>query len=79
MPPKVVEVEARGTVECFHAEEGWGAIISDAMEGNALVHFSMIETSGFRALRAGQHVEFRFVADRGQDGCTHQATWVRPL
>jgi cold shock protein len=73
------EIEAVGTVEFFSAEEGWGAVVSEAMDGNAFVHFSMIEMEGFRTMKPGQAVEFRYLPERGQGGCRHQATWVRTV
>ena len=72
------DVYARGRVKFFEAEEGWGAIESDAAPGDVFVHYSIIEGSGFRFLDAGDLVEFRFDTP-GQDGCAHRATWARRL
>ena len=46
---------ARGFVKFFKPDKGWGAITSDALpEGSdAWVHFSVIESDGYRALDAG--------------------------
>lgn len=47
----------RGTVKWFNSEKGYGFISSE--EGNdVFVHFSAIQTEGFRTLEEGQEVEF---------------------
>lgn len=68
-----------GVVKFWHAEKGWGAISSaDLPEGrDAWAHFSMIDMPGYRTLRPGQEVEFRFRAQR-QDSFDYVADWVRP-
>jgi CspA family cold shock protein len=68
------------TVERWDEEEGWGALAaSDEMPGGAFVHFSAIQTEGYRALRPGQIVEARIEAlDFEQDGYRYRATAVWP-
>jgi cold shock protein len=47
----------RGTVKWFSAEKGYGFITPE--EGaDVFVHFSAIQTNGYRKLEAGEHVEF---------------------
>jgi CspA family cold shock protein len=48
---------ATGTVKWFNSEKGYGFI---AREGGAdvFVHYSQIQSSGFRSLEEGQKVEF---------------------
>jgi cold shock protein len=67
-----------GTVKFFKPEKGWGAIASsDLPEGfDAWVHFSVIETDGYRALEAGDSVEFSY-EEAQQDSFRFRATWVR--
>lgn len=70
---------SEGVVEWFSDEEGWGAISAPEVPGGCFVHFSNIETSGYRALRAGQHVRFTF-EEPGilQDGYRYRALGVWP-
>ncbi len=54
-----------GTVKWFNSEKGYGFITSE--EGlDIFVHFSAINTDGFKSLDEGQAVEFEVVdGDRG--------------
>ncbi|SJZ89011.1 cold shock protein (beta-ribbon, CspA family) [Pilibacter termitis] len=48
---------AQGTVKWFNADKGFGFITSE--EGNdVFVHFSAIQTDGFKTLEEGQPVSF---------------------
>jgi CspA family cold shock protein len=55
----------QGTVKWFNAEKGFGFI--EVEGGNdVFVHFSAIQTDGFKSLDEGQRVEFEIVdGDRG--------------
>ena len=55
-----------GNVKWFNAEKGYGFITSD--EGKDIfVHYSSIQSDGFRTLEEGQAVNFDVVeSDRGQ-------------
>ncbi len=47
----------QGTVKWFNAEKGYGFVQQD--EGpDVFVHYSQIQTDGFRSLDEGQRVEF---------------------
>ncbi len=48
---------AIGTVKFFNSEKGYG-FISREGEADIFVHYTNIEGSGYRALEAGQRVEF---------------------
>lgn len=63
-----------GTVKWFNASKGYGFI---AREGgpDVFVHYSAIQSEGFRNLEEGQQVEFE--VERGNKGL--QAANVRPL
>jgi CspA family cold shock protein len=50
----------QGTVKWFNAEKGYG-FIEQENGGDVFVHFSAIQTDGFRTLEEGQRVEFDVV------------------
>lgn len=68
---------AQGTVKWFNAEKGYGFIAVDGGGPNddVFVHYTAIETSGFRTLDEGQRVEFE--TTQGPKG--PQADKVRPI
>ena len=66
---------ATGTVKWFNAEKGYGFIAVDGSSDDVFVHYSAIETSGFRSLDEGQKVEF----DVTQGPKGQQAEHVKPL
>ena len=66
---------AQGTVKWFNAEKGFGFIEHDGGGADVFVHFSAIQSSGYRSLEDNQRVEFEVTA--GQKG--PQAENVRPL
>ena len=66
---------AQGTVKWFNAEKGYGFIAVDGSSDDVFVHYSVIETSGFRSLDEGQKVEF----DVTQGPKGQQAEHVKPL
>ncbi len=49
---------AQGTVKWFNADKGFGFINVDGSTNDVFVHYSAIETSGFRTLEENQRVEF---------------------
>ena len=54
-----------GTVKWFSAEKGYGFIEVEGGD-DVFVHFSAIQTDGFRTLEEGQKVEFEIAdSDRG--------------
>ena len=65
---------ATGTVKWFNAEKGYGFI--EREDGDDLfVHYSAIQTSGYRTLEEGQRVEF----DLGPGKNGEEAQNVRPI
>ena len=49
---------AQGTVKWFNAEKGFGFITVDGGGADVFVHYSTIQTDGFRSLDENQRVEF---------------------
>ena len=50
----------KGTVKWFNAEKGFG-FISVEGEDDVFVHFSAINSEGYKTLEEGQQVEFEVV------------------
>ncbi|MBD8060625.1 cold-shock protein [Cellulomonas sp. JH27-2] len=66
---------AQGAVKWFNSEKGYGFIAQDGGGADVFVHYSAIDTQGYRSLDEGQRVEFDITqGDKGP-----QAEHVRPL
>lgn len=48
----------RGTVKWFNAEKGYGFISKEDGTGDVFVHYTAIQSEGFRTLNEGDIVEF---------------------
>ena len=66
---------AQGTVKWFNSEKGYGFISQDEGGPDVFVHFSAIQSSGYRSLEENQRVEFEIA--QGAKG--PQAEQVRPI
>lgn len=55
-----------GTVKRFNKIKGYGFITPDNSESELFVHFSAIQTEGYRELKEGQRVDF--VVSHGDKG-----------
>jgi len=66
---------AEGTVKWFNADKGYGFIAPDDGSADVFVHFSAIQSDGYRSLQENQRVEFSV----GQGNRGPQAEQVRPL
>ncbi|GAA4719142.1 cold-shock protein [Isoptericola chiayiensis] len=66
---------AQGTVKWFNGEKGYGFITPDDGGQDLFVHYSSIQSDGYRTLDEGQSVEFE--VGQGQKG--PQAEQVQPL
>ncbi len=64
----------KGQVKWFNAEKGFGFVTRDNGE-DVFVHFSAINSNGFKTLEEGQTVEFEVV--QGEKG--KQAANVTPV
>lgn len=56
----------RGTVKWFNASKGYGFISREYGQGDVFVHFSAIQSDGYKSLNEGDAVEFEVV--KGQKG-----------
>ena len=56
----------RGVVKWFSAEKGYGFISREDEGGDVFVHYSAIQTDGYRTLEQGDTVEFEIT--QGQKG-----------
>jgi len=66
---------AQGTVKWFNSDKGFGFINVDGGNEDVFVHFSAIESNGYRSLDENQRVEFEVT--QGPKG--PQAQRVRAL
>ena len=48
----------QGTVKWFNPEKGYGFIANDEGGDDVFVHFSAIQSEGYKTLEEGQQVEF---------------------
>ena len=55
-----------GTVKWFNAEKGFGFATPDGGGPDVFVHYSSIQTSGYRSLDEGQRISFDI--EQGQKG-----------
>ncbi|CAB5019487.1 MAG: cold-shock protein [Actinobacteria bacterium] len=53
---------AQGTVKWFNAEKGYGFIAQDGDGPDVFVHYSAIQSDGYRSLDENQRVEFEITA-----------------
>jgi len=65
----------QGTVKWFNAEKGFGFIATDDNGPDVFVHYSAIQSDGFRTLEENQRVAFE--ASQGAKG--PHADTVRPI
>ncbi len=63
-----------GTVKWFNQEKGYGFIEVDGTDKDVFVHYSSIETDGFKTLDQDQRVEFEI----GEGPKGPQAEHVKP-
>ncbi len=66
-----------GTVKWFNSQKGYGFLTNDNGGEDIFVHFSAIETDGFKTLEEGQKVTFDIEADP-KDSRKMKASNVRP-
>ena len=66
---------ATGTVKWFNADKGFGFISPDDGSADVFVHFSAIQSSGYRTLNENDKVSYE--VEQGPKGL--QAENIRPL
>lgn len=64
-----------GKVKWFNNAKGYGFVLAECADEDLFVHYSSIEMTGYRTLRAGQEVSFDI--QQGPKGL--HAVNVRPL
>ena len=67
----------KGTVKWYNAEKGYGFLSNDEGGEDVFVHFSAIQTDGYRTLEEGQKVEFEEEMDERKGKL--RAVNVKPL
>jgi cold shock protein len=73
--PRRRQQMAQGTVKWFNADKGFGFIAPDDGTADVFVHYSAIDTGGYRSLEENQKVEYS--VNQGPKG--PQAAQVRAL
>ncbi|NUL02913.1 cold-shock protein [Streptomyces lunaelactis] len=66
---------ATGTVKSWDANKGYGFVSQDDGGADVFVHFSVIQSNGYRGLEENQRVEYEVT--QGPKG--PQAEMLRPL
>jgi cold shock protein len=74
-PERTEQHMAQGTVKWFNSEKGFGFIAPDDGSKDVFVHFSAIQSSGYKSLEDNQRVEY----DTAQGPKGPQAENVRGL
>ena len=54
---------AKGTVKWFNEKKGCGFIVDPAVGTDIFVHFSAIQSDGFKTLQEGDQVEYELYTD----------------
>ena len=75
MHENIEQYMPEGTVKWFNADKGFGFIAPSEGGDDLFVHFSEIQSSGYKTLDEGQRVSFE--VGQGQKG--PQAQQVTPL
>jgi len=71
---------AQGTVKWLHADKGFGFIAPDDGGADVFVHFSAIDSSGYRTLEENQKVEYNVTqGPKGPQAAQVRAVCQQPL
>ena len=74
-PDEVTQLMQYGTVKWFNDAKGFGFIAPEDGSADVFVHYSAIDSKGFRSLQEGQRVSYEVV--QGPKGA--QAAGVAPV
>jgi len=58
----------KGTVKWFNENKGYGFLSSEDAAGDVFVHYSAIQSEGFKTLKEGQAVSFEVENDPRDTG-----------
>ena len=56
-------VMAKGTVKWFNEKKGFGFIVDPSVGTDIFVHFSAIQSEGFKTLQEGDQVQYELYTD----------------
>lgn len=54
---------SKGTVKWFNEKKGFGFILDPEVQSDIFVHFSAIQSDGFKTLQEGDQVEYELYTD----------------
>ena len=61
--PNETLIMSQGTVKWFNEKKGFGFILDPAVGSDIFVHFSAIQSDGFKTLQEGDRVEYELYTD----------------
>ena len=61
--PNETLIMSQGTVKWFNEKKGFGFILDPAVASDIFVHFSAIQSDGFKTLQEGDRVEYELYTD----------------
>lgn len=64
----------KGNVKWFNESKGFGFITPEDGSKDVFVHFSAIQTNGFKTLAEGQRVEFE-ITNGAKGPCSQRSQW----
>ena len=69
---------ARGTVKWFSDKKGFGFIVDPNVPGDIFVHYSQIQSNGFKTLQEGEAVDYELFSDEKGAKARHVVRLTQP-